>query len=151
MAASTCTDLPPARHPRVGVGVIVWRGDHLLLIRRGKEPALGQWSLPGGSQELGETLFEAAAREVREETGVIARPTGILTAVDNLVRGPEGDLLFHYTIVDVVADWLQGEPAAADDVTDARWASRSEWEALVEWRPLLDVLALAAAQRFGTR
>jgi ADP-ribose pyrophosphatase YjhB (NUDIX family) len=145
MADSTCTDGPPAPvpapgAPRVGVGAVVWRGDQVLLVRRGKEPGYGQWSLPGGSQELGETLFDAAAREVREGTGVEIRPLGILTAVDNIVRGPAGGILFHYTIIDVTADWVSGEPTAADDVLDARWASRSDCQALVEWPVLRRVL-----------
>ncbi|QJE73776.1 NUDIX hydrolase [Aerophototrophica crusticola] len=134
-------------HPRVGVGCIVWKGDRVLLVRRGKPPGYGEWSLPGGSQELGETLFQAAAREVLEETGVTATPTSVLTAVDNIVPGPDGGILFHYTIVDVVADWAAGEPQAADDVLDARWATLAEAEALVAWEPLRVVLRMAAQAR----
>jgi 8-oxo-dGTP diphosphatase len=134
--------------PRVGVGVIVWRGSDVLLVRRGKEPGYGQWSLPGGAQELGETLFEAARREVQEETGVQIAPCGILTAVDNLVYGSDGAVQFHYTIVDVVADWVAGDPVAADDVLDARWADREAWETLIEWEVLRAVLAQAWTARF---
>lgn len=141
---------PHLLHPRVGVGCIVWKGDSVLLIRRGKPPGLGEWSLPGGSQELGETLFEAAAREVLEETGVVARPLAVLTAVDNIVRDAAGGIAFHYTIVDVVADWQAGEPLAATDVLDARWATRDEWRALVAWSPLLEVLEMAWAARVRT-
>jgi ADP-ribose pyrophosphatase YjhB (NUDIX family) len=138
-------------HPRVGVGCIVWKGDQILLIQRGKPPGEGEWSLPGGSQELGETLFQAAIREVREETGVEAVALSVLTAVDNIVHDAAGALLFHYTIVDVVADWRAGEPVAGDDARAVCWAGPEEWEKLVAWGPLRDVLRMAWAQRQATR
>lgn len=143
--------MPPAplTHPRVGVGCLVWKGDRVLLIRRGKPPGLGEWSLPGGSQELGETLFAAAEREVREETGVMARARSVLTAVDGITRDADGALLFHYTIVDVEADWVSGDPVPADDALDARWATREEAEALVAWKPLKQVLRMAFERRAG--
>lgn len=134
-------------HPRVGVGALVWKGDAVLLVRRGKPPGLGEWSIPGGSQELGETLFEAAMREVAEETCVTARPLAILTAVDNIVRDPDGAVRFHYTIVDVMAEWVAGEPVAATDVLDARWATPADWRDLVSWPPLLAVLEMGLAAR----
>lgn len=134
-------------HPRVGVGCLVWKDGQVLLIRRGKPPGHGEWSLPGGSQELGETLFEAAVREVREETGVVADPQSILTAVDNIVRDAEGRLRFHYTIVDVTAEWLSGDPVPGDDALDARWATLAQCEELVAWEPLKQVLRAAFADR----
>lgn len=141
-------DNPPlATRPLIGVGVLVWRGDRLLLVKRGKPPAQGQWSLPGGGQELGETLFQTAEREVAEETGITARAASVLTAVDSITHGPDGQIAFHYTIVDVMADWQAGEPVAADDALDARWASLGEAMDLVEWQPLRDVIAMAAATR----
>ncbi|OYQ36547.1 phosphohydrolase [Niveispirillum lacus] len=139
-------DHPPT-HPRVGVGCLVWKDGQVLLIRRGKPPGYGEWSLPGGSQELGETLFEAAEREVREETGIIARARSILTAVDNIVRDADGTLRFHYTIVDVTADWVSGDPVPGDDALDARWAPLSECEQLVGWEPLKQVLRTAFRDR----
>jgi ADP-ribose pyrophosphatase YjhB (NUDIX family) len=135
--------------PLVGVGVLVWRGAELLLVKRAKPPAEGQWSLPGGSQELGETLFDTAAREVAEETAVTARPTGVLTAVDSITYDGDGAIAFHYTIIDVMAEWQAGEPVAADDALDARWATADEALALVEWAPLRSVIRQAAALREG--
>lgn len=134
-------------HPRVGVGCLVWKQGQVLLIRRGKPPGLGEWSLPGGSQELGETLFQTAEREVREETGITARACRILTAVDNIVHDDAGRLTFHYTIIDVEADWLAGDPVASDDALDARWADLATCEALVAWEPLKQVLRTAFARR----
>lgn len=139
----------PLIHPRVGVGCLVWKGDDILLIRRGKPPGMGEWSLPGGSQELGETLFQAAEREVREETGIQARARSVLTAVDGITRDADGTLLFHYTIVDVEADWIDGEPVPGDDALAARWATQSEADALVAWEPLRQVLRMAFAKRAG--
>ena len=141
------TAATPPTHPRVGVGALVWKGDRVLLVRRGKPPGLGEWSVPGGAQELGETLFEAAVREVAEETGVTCRPLAVLTAVDNIVRGTDGTIAFHYTIVDVVAEWLAGEPVAASDVTDARWADAAAWRDLVAFPALRAVLEQAWAAR----
>lgn len=134
---------PAPTRPRVGVGCLVWKDGQVLLIKRGKPPGYGEWSLPGGSQELGETLFQAAEREVREETGVTAHARSILTAVDNIVRDADGLLRFHYTIVDVTADWVSGDPVPADDALDARWATLAECEALVAWEPLKQVLRAA--------
>jgi len=133
--------------PRVGVGVVVRHAGRFLLVRRGKPPGEGQWSLPGGSLELGETVFDCAEREAFEETGITVRATGVLTAVDNIERDADGRVAFHYTIVDVLADWVAGDPVAADDATDARWATPEEAVALVEWPPLRRVLRLAAGHR----
>ncbi len=149
MSTSTPAQQGHPGHPRVGVGVVVWKGDALLLIRRAKPPGEGRWSLPGGRQELGETLFDTAFREVREEAGVVCRPTGVLTAVDNIERDADGRVAFHYTIVEVVAEWVEGEPVAGDDALAARWATRDAWEALVDWAPMLEVLRLAWGRRFG--
>lgn len=127
-------------HPRVGVGCIVFKDDRVLLIRRAKPPGMGEWSLPGGAQELGETLFEAAVREVREETGVTVTPRAIFTAVDNIVRDEDGAIAFHYTIIDVLADWVAGVPVPGTDASDARWADAGEAQRLVAWEPLRAVL-----------
>jgi len=134
-------------HPRVGVGILVWRGEELLLVQRGKPPGMGEWSLPGGSQELGETLFETAIREVREETGLTVRPTGIVTAVDSITHDESGRVLYHYTIIDVAAEYVAGQPVAGDDALDVRWATVAQWRSLVAWPPLLAVLEQAWAAR----
>ena len=76
----------------------------MLLIRRGRAPRLGQWGLPGGAQSVGETLFEAAAREVLEETGLEVVPQAVVTALDSISRDEDGGVQFHYTLVEVVAE-----------------------------------------------
>lgn len=137
-------------HPRVGVGVVVWRGDRVLLVRRARPPQAGEWSLPGGGQELGETLVETARREVAEETGLAICPTGVLTAVDSIHRDDAGRVRFHYTLIDLVAEWRAGEAEARDDVSAVRWATPEEAEALVAWSETRRVIRLAvAARRLG--
>ena len=107
--------------PVVGVGVVVFKGGDVLLIQRGRPPRVGQWSLPGGAQELGETVFEAARREVMEETGVEVDILGLVDVVDSIQPDGDARILFHYTLVDVVAEWRSGEPRAGDDAAAARW------------------------------
>lgn len=135
--------------PRVGVGVVVRRGDRVLLVRRAKPPQQGHWSLPGGSQELGETLFQTAEREVREETGITCHAVSVLTAVDAIHRDAEGRVQWHYTIIDVAAAWLSGEPVPADDVDAARWATAQEVEALVQWPKTRAVIQMVLAASPG--
>jgi 8-oxo-dGTP diphosphatase len=129
--------------PWVGIGIVVWRGDEILLVRRAKPPRLGEWSIPGGAQSLGETVFEAAIREVLEETGVSIRPTGIITVVDSVIRDVEQRPQFHYTLVEVSAEWIAGEAAAASDVDDVRWATPAVAAELVKWDETLRVIAEA--------
>ncbi|HYD32337.1 MAG TPA: NUDIX hydrolase [Azospirillaceae bacterium] len=136
--------------PWVGVGVVVFRGDHVLLVRRGREPRKGQWGLPGGAQEVGETLFDCAVREVLEETGLHVRPYGVVTAIDSVTRDAAGAVRFHYTIVEVAAECDGGDPVPGDDADAARWVSLEEAGALVEWGDSLRVIELAAAGRRAT-
>jgi ADP-ribose pyrophosphatase YjhB (NUDIX family) len=101
--------------PWVGIGVIAFRGDEVLLIRRGRPPRLGEWSLPGGAQRLGERAEDAARRELREEAGIEVGPLRLLAVVDAITREPGEDRpRFHYTIIDYAALWTSGEarPAA---------------------------------------
>jgi ADP-ribose pyrophosphatase YjhB (NUDIX family) len=139
----------PSR-PWVGVGVVVWQRDRVLLIRRGHPPGAGQWGLPGGAQQLGETLFEAAVREVQEETGLAVTPYGVITAVDGISRDADGQVRFHYTLVEVAAGYDgDSEPIAADDAIDARWVPLEDVSTLIEWSETLRVIMTAAEQRRG--
>lgn len=126
----------PAR-PIVGVGVALLRpapdAPELLLIRRGRPPSAGMWSLPGGAQRLGETVEQAARRELAEETGLAAGPLALAGHVDSLHPDGEGRLRFHYTIIDLCGLW-QGETARAGGDADAvRWAGPGEFAALSLW------------------
>lgn len=112
--------------PIVGVGAVVWRDEKVLLVRRANPPRLGQWSLPGGAQELAETVFDAARREVLEETGVEIDVIGLVDVVDSIERDENGAVRYHFTLVDVAARWRNGEPKAAADAADAAWFSLDE-------------------------
>jgi ADP-ribose pyrophosphatase YjhB (NUDIX family) len=123
----------PAR-PLVGIGVILLRptptGPHTLLIRRGRAPALGQWSLPGGAQRVGETAEQAARRELLEETGLSAGPLHLAAYSDSIHRDATGAVQFHYTILDFAGVALDGEPIAGGDATAAQWATEPDFTAL---------------------
>lgn len=134
--------------PVVGVGAVVWRGDRLLLIRRGRPPRLGQWSLPGGGQQLGETLSEAVAREVREETSLGLASIRLITTVDLIERDQEGRVQFHYTLIDFTAEAEAGEPIAGDDAVDVAWFRPDQLEGLGLWSETLRIIDLAASLRF---
>jgi len=96
--------------PLVGVGVVVVRGDHVLLVQRLNPPMAGRWSLPGGLQRLGESVFDAATREVHEETGISVNVEKVVDVIDFIERADKGpgDIRFHYTLIDVVAGWRSG-------------------------------------------
>ncbi len=133
--------------PWVGVGAVVWRGDRVLLIRRGRPPRMGQWSLPGGAQSVGETVFETAVREVLEETGLHVVPTEVVTVVDAMTLDDAGAVQYHYTIVEVAADCPEGEAVCADDALEAVWATVEEAAELTEWDETERVIRLSASRR----
>jgi ADP-ribose pyrophosphatase YjhB (NUDIX family) len=133
--------------PFVGVGVVVWRGDEVLLIERGKGPVSGNWSLPGGKQELGETVRETAHREIKEETGVDIDVTCLLDVVDLVRHDAEGRVRFHYTLVDFTAEWRAGEAVAGDDAAAVRWVPLAEIDNYNLWDETLRVIRLSATQR----
>ena len=134
--------------PIVGVGVVVWRGDRVLLVRRGKTPRLGQWSLPGGAQQLGETVAEAAQREVKEEVGLDVALGEIVATVDLIERDPQDERIrYHYTLVDFVAEAPSAALQPGGDAADARWFSLAEIEALDLWSETVRVIKLAGERR----
>lgn len=109
--------------PICAVGAIVLEKGELLLVRRSHEPALGQWSLPGGRVEWGETLREAIAREVREETGVDIEVEGLAGIAERIVPDDEGKVEYHYVILDFWAKPKSRELKAGDDASEARWVN----------------------------
>jgi ADP-ribose pyrophosphatase YjhB (NUDIX family) len=126
--------------PMIGVGVVVFRGDQVLLIKRGKPPRVGQWSLPGGLQELGETVFEAARREIREECAIEIEPKAVIDIVDAITPGETGRIRFHYTLVEVLAEWVSGEPVAGDDAMDCAWFDPAAVGELGMWEQTLRII-----------
>jgi ADP-ribose pyrophosphatase YjhB (NUDIX family) len=111
----------PAR-PIVGIGIVVLRPGAVLLVRRGRPPSAGAWSLPGGAQEIGETAEAAARRELIEETALTVGRMLLAGNVDSIHRDPDGLVRYHYTILDFAAAWDAGDPVAGGDATEAIWA-----------------------------
>jgi 8-oxo-dGTP diphosphatase len=112
--------------PIPSVGAVVLKGHRVLLVRRAHEPSKGKWSIPGGVVELGETLQEAAQREVKEECGVQIEVGDIVEVRDAIVHDQAGRVRFHYVLIDVEARYRSGELAVGSDAEDARWVSEEE-------------------------
>ena len=127
--------------PVVGVGAFVIDGPRVLVVKRGRPPGEGLWSVPGGRLEPGETLAQAVAREVREETGLTVEVGPFVCVIERF-----GDD-FHFVILDYLARVAAGTLAAASDAADARWVTDQELAALPTTEGLLDVLARARAIR----
>jgi 8-oxo-dGTP diphosphatase len=107
--------------PVVGVGAIVRRDNEILLVLRGKPPNEDQWAIPGGRLHLGETLQQGAEREVMEETGVKIRAGEVIYSFEHIERGDDGQVNYHYVVLDLAAEFLSGNPHAGDDAREARW------------------------------
>lgn len=133
--------------PYVGVGIVVYRDDEVLLVERAKPPIRNRWSIPGGAQEIGETVREAASRELMEETGLEADVIGLIDVVDGITRDQASRVQFHYTLVDFAAEWRSGEAVAADDVAAVRWVSLVDLGALGLWTETLRIIRLGQSMR----
>lgn len=129
--------------PRVGVGAVVLDGDRVLLVRRGKAPSYGKWSLPGGMVELGETTREAVQREIEEECGLKIRVGEVAGVLDRVVRDGEGRIRYHWVLVDYVAFPESGTLCAASDADEACWVEVDEVERLDTTDGLLDMIRRA--------
>ncbi|PHK96632.1 phosphohydrolase [Pseudoroseomonas rhizosphaerae] len=127
--------------PWVGIGVIAFRGDDVLLVRRAKPPRMGEWSIPGGAQHLGETAEAAARRELLEEAGVTVGPLTVAVVVDALNHDEAGRARFHYTIIDFAGRWTGGEPVAGDDVSEARFFPPEALPGLGLWDEAIRAIA----------
>jgi len=132
----------PSR-PLVGIGVVLLKPGAVLLVRRAKPPSFGQWALPGGAQELGETAEAAARRELLEEAGLEAGPMLLAANVDSIHRDEAGRVRFHYTILDFAASWIGGDPVPGGDVSDALFASLDRLEQYGLWSEAHRVIGIA--------
>ena len=117
-------------NPLVGVGAVIVRNNRVLLIRRGHAPLLGEWSLPGGVLECGETLREATTREAREETGLVVETSVLLGVYERVVRSDDGRVRYHYVLIDFLCGVSGGNLSAGSDAADVRWFTREELSGL---------------------
>ena len=141
----------PGRHyperPIVGCLAVVRRGNKVLLAQRSLSPGIGKWGFPGGMQELGETLFECAQRELIEETGIMAEPASVLTAIESIRQDEKGKIMTHFTLVCVLLDWHQGEGEPLEDARQVKWLTPAEAEALDTFPDAVPVMKLALSSR----
>lgn len=112
--------------PVLAVGAVVFKDDKILLVKRGRAPAKNMWAIPGGKVELGETLKQAAQRELLEETGIRIKAGDPVYSFEVIKRDDVGKILFHYFIVDLEAQYLSGDIKPADDAKDAAWISEND-------------------------
>ena len=134
------------QQPLVGVGAVIVENGRVLLIKRGKAPLLGEWSIPGGMLELGETLRQGAEREALEETGLAVTAMDVLGVFERIVPDESERTRYHYVLIDFLCRKISGEVCAAGDATDARWFRKEELEILNLPGDTLNVLCLGLAK-----
>jgi 8-oxo-dGTP diphosphatase len=143
---------PPGMSPReypdrpiVGVGAVIVDQGRVLLVKRGSPPLLGEWSLPGGVVELGETLRAAAEREAREETGLIVKAGEVLEVLDRIIPGRDDAAApqYHYVLIDFLCRVEGGSLQAGGDAADVRWATPAELSAYSLELPAFEVIRKA--------
>lgn len=139
------TDTNSHKFPIAAALAVVLRGEKLLLVRRSHRPDAGKWGFPGGKIERGETIVDAALRELGEETGVTATAIDILTALD-VLRRDGAATLHHYVLIAVLCRWLHGDGIAADDAEEVRWFDLAELQT-IPTSPDVERIALMALAR----
>jgi 8-oxo-dGTP diphosphatase len=116
--------------PLVGVGAVIIRNNQVVLVKRGQAPLQGEWSIPGGLLEVGETLRQGAEREALEETGLAAKATELLGVFERLVPDDDKRTRYHYILIDFLCEVVAGDLKASGDAADARWFSPEELSSL---------------------
>ena len=128
--------------PLVGVGAIIIEKGRVVLVKRGHAPLAGEWSIPGGVLEVGETLREAAVREALEETGLNVETADLLGVYDRVLRDADERTIYHYVLIDFLCRRVAGEPAPAGDAVEARWFTRDEISGLALAKDTAEVIQL---------
>jgi 8-oxo-dGTP diphosphatase len=114
------------QHPLPGVGALIIKTEEILLVRRANPPLQGQWSLPGGLVETGETTRQAIVREVREECGLEVEPLKLVEVFERILRDAQGRVEYHFVLIDYLCRIVSGEAHAGSDVGEVRWARLDE-------------------------
>ena len=138
-------------HPRVGVGAVVLHDNRVLLVKRGRPPGVGKWSLPGGLVNLGETTREAVVREVAEECGLAISVADVAGVVERVVRDDVGGIRYHYVLVDYLAFPDSTRVAPGSDAADVQWVEIERVTELDVTDGLVDMIRRAQALRGGVR
>jgi 8-oxo-dGTP diphosphatase len=133
--------------PVVGVGAVIFQGNQVLLIQRGHAPMQGEWSLPGGALEVGETLKEGIRREILEETGLHIEPVAVIEVFDRIARDQAGQVQYHYVLVDFLCRVAGGEATCGSDAADLRWATLDKLDGIAAFTR--DVIQKAWAMHKG--
>lgn len=131
--------------PIVGVGAVIVDRGRAVLVRRSTEPLRGEWSIPGGMLEIGETLRAGAEREALEETGLTVKAGEVLGAFDRVVPGEGGRTRFHYVLIDFLCHRISGELRAGGDAAEARWVTLDELHTIELAEPAAGLISRALA------
>jgi len=134
------------KQPLVGVGALIVENGRIVLIKRGHAPLLGEWSIPGGMLELGETVRQGTEREALEETSLGVRTTELMGVFDRVVLDDGKRTLYHYVLIDFLCEVVSGELQAQGDAADARWFTAEEIEALPLARDTAEVIRRALSK-----
>ena len=137
----------PSR-PLVGVGAVIWNETgEIVLIRRGQAPRRGEWSIPGGKLEWGESVREGLLREVREETALTVEIAGLIDVVDSVARDSAGAVVHHYVLIDFSARYVAGQLLAGGDATEARWVDSAALDEYSLWTETRRIIETARSMR----
>ena len=132
--------------PLVGVGAVIVERDRVVLVKRGRAPLLGEWSIAGGLLEVGETLRQGAEREALEETGLVVRAKELLGVFERIVPDDDKRLRYHYVLIDFLCEKISGELKASGDAAEARWFLQNELSGLPLPRDTAGVIELGLAK-----
>jgi 8-oxo-dGTP diphosphatase len=135
--------------PIVGVGAVIVENRRVVVVKRGGEPLKGQWSIPGGMLELGETLRQGAQREACEETGLEVEAGEVLEVFDSIYRDPDGKTQYHYVLIDFLCRPMAGELCAGSDAGEVRWVTADDLDGLQMTESAIRVIRKALAPPFS--